>query len=410
MRGLSVILGLLFFGTGTAVAGQSPAFVVQVSPAIYAALEPTLMLPPPRRPTGLDYLDPFRRRVEEVAGRDYMAGLAIAVIENGEPVFVYTSGEEAIGSGRPVTENTLFRAASVSKGMTGTLMALLEYEGRLNLLDDVPRELLPLPNGRAATAEQVLAQRTGLIPHALDRQMEAGIDLYDLRNRFRSQRTVCRPGQCYSYQNVTYASLETLGAQAAGLPFELAMRAWLFERIGMNDATIGVDDLVTADSWARPHRRRDRVDGQLVAGDPESAYDTTVSAAGVNVSLSDMIAYARAHLGVSQRLPRAVLDRVHASAGDTPEQTRRLYRLSDLIESTGYALGWRTYNWNGRELLTHSGYLSGYGAQIYLEPATGFAYVGLWNADGDAPWWLFPTLMDLRTGDGPGDWLDQLDE
>ena len=45
-----------------------------------------------------------------------------------------------------------------------------------------------------------------------------------------------------------------------------------------------------------------------------------------------------------------------------------------------------------------------------MEPETGFAYVGLWNMDGDAPWWLFPTLMDLRMVDGPADWLDQLDE
>ena len=409
MRALSVIIVLLTVWTGSAAA-SSPALIVQSSPAIFAVLEPTLMMHPPRRPTALDYLNPFRARVEDVAGRDYMAGLAIAVIENGETVFLYTSGEEEVGSGRPITDRTLFRAASVSKGMTGTLMALLESEGRLNLFDDVPRELLPLPNGRAATAEQVLAQRTGLIPHALDRQMEAGTALYDLRNRFRAQRTVCRPGQCYSYQNVAYTSLETLGAQAAGLPFEMAMRAWLFERIGMEDATIGVDDLITADSWARPHRRRERVGGLPVAGDPQSAYDTTVSAAGVNVSLRDMVAYARAHLGASQRLTQEVLDRVQTSQGATPEQTRRLYRLADRIESTGYGLGWRTYEWNGRQLLTHSGYLSGYGAQIYLEPATGFAYVGLWNADGDAPWWLFPTLMDLRTGDGPGDWIDQLDE
>jgi beta-lactamase class C len=409
MRALGLIFVLLTAWTGP-VAASSPAFIVQVSPAIFIALEPVFMPLTPRQPSELDYLTPFRERVEDVAARDYMAGLAIAVLEHGEPVFVYTSGEEAAGSGRPITDRTLFRAASVSKGMTGTLMALLEHEGRLNLVDDVPRELLPLPNGRAATVEQVLAQRTGLTPHALDRQMEAGVELYDLRNRFRAQRSVCRPGQCYTYQNVTYTSLETLGAQAAGLPFEMAMRAWLFERIGMDDATIGVDDLVAAESWARPHRRRERVGGLPVAGDPQSAYDTTVSAAGVNVSLRDMIAYARAHLGASQRIPPEVLDRVQTSQGDTPEQTRRLYRLAERIDSTGYGLGWRTYDWNGRQLLTHSGYLSGYGAQIYLEPATGFAYVGLWNADGDAPWWLFPTLMDLRTGDGPGDWIDQLDE
>lgn len=409
MRALGIIALILSSWTAPSAA-SSPALYAQITPAVIAAMEPTLVLTPPRYDTRLTYLYAFRERLDEVVARDYMAGLAVAVIDQGELVMVYTGGEVAVGSGEPVTDRTLFRAASVSKGMTGTLMALLEHEGRLSLNESVPRELLPLPHGRSATATQVLAQRTGLVPHALDRQMESGVALYDLRNRFRTQRAVCRPGTCYSYQNVTFTSLETLGAQAAGLPFEQAMRAWMFERVGMPDATIGVDDLITADSWARPHRRRERVSGLPVAGDPESAYDTTVSAAGVNVSLRDMIAYAQAHLGISGRLPQPVIERVHASQGDTPEQTRRLYRLSERINSTGYGLGWRTYDWNGRQLMTHSGYLSGYGAQIYLEPATGFAYVGLWNADGDAPWWLFPTLMDLRTGDGPGDWIDQLDE
>lgn len=409
MRALCIIALILSSWTAPSAA-SSPALYAQITPAVIAAMEPTLVLTPPRYDTRLTYLYAFRERLDEVVARDYMAGLAVAVIDQGELVMVYTGGEVAVGSGEPVTDRTLFRAASVSKGMTGTLMALLEHEGRLSLNESVPRELLPLPHGRSATATQVLAQRTGLVPHALDRQMESGVALYDLRNRFRTQRAVCRPGTCYSYQNVTFTSLETLGAQAAGLPFEQAMRAWMFERVGMPDATIGVDDLITADSWARPHRRRERVGGLPVAGDPESAYDTTVSAAGVNVSLRDMIAYAQAHLGISGRLPQPVIERVHASQGDTPEQTRRLYRLSERINSTGYGLGWRTYDWNGRQLMTHSGYLSGYGAQIYLEPATGFAYVGLWNADGDAPWWLFPTLMDLRTGDGPGDWIDQLDE
>ncbi|WP_421785435.1 serine hydrolase domain-containing protein [Hyphobacterium sp.] len=409
MRALCVV-ALMLIGWTQPAGASSPALYAQVTPAVLAAMEPTLVMTPPRFDPQLAYLNAFRQRLEEVAARDYMAGLAVAVIDQGELVMVYTAGEVAAGSGEPVTDRTLFRAASVSKGMTGTLMALLEHEGRLSLDESVPRELLPLPHGRSATAVQVLAQRTGLVPHALDRSMERGIELYDLRNRFRTQRAVCRPGTCYSYQNVTYTSLETLGAQAAGLPFEQAMRAWLFERIGMPDATVGVDDLVTAESWARPHRRREREDGLPVPGDPESAYDATVSAAGVNISLRDMIAYAQAHLGISGRLPRAVIERVQTSQGDTPEQTRRLYRLSERIDGTGYGLGWRSYDWNGRQLMTHSGYLSGYGAQIYLEPATGFAYVGLWNADGDAPWWLFPTLMDLRTGDGPGDWIDRLDE
>ena len=60
--------------------------------------------------------------------------------------------------------------------------------------------------------------------------------------------------------------------------------------------------------------------------------------------------------------------------------------------------------------MLHSGYLSGYGAQIVLEPETGFAFVALWNSDNRPAWWLWPTVMDLRTGDGPGSWIEDVME
>ena len=87
-------------------------------------------------------------------------------------------------------------------------------------------------------------------------------------------------------------------------------------------------------------------------------------------------------------------------------ETRRLWRYRSRVNRTAYGLGWRIYKWGDRTLVAHSGQLSGYGAQIVMEPETGFAFIALWNADANAPWRLWPTVMDLRTGDGPGNWLD----
>lgn len=409
------VLGLAL-ATTQAAAGQNTTAITAAGPQIAGYIE-TVVSPVPAHLLDVPdtgeraYLDRFRSRLDEVMARDESVGLAIAVLEQGQPVLIYVAGEEEAGSGRAITAQTVFRAASVSKGMSGTLLALLESQGRVNLTDPVPSELLPLPRGRQASVEQVLAQRTGLPPHTFDRDMERGGNVSQLRGRLSGQRATCAPGECYTYQNIAFGSVEIIASQAAGLDFPTALDTYIFQRVGMTDASVGVDALRESASWARPHRRRDRdAHGNPQAGDPATAYDATPAAASVNVSLNDMIAWARAQLGTSGRLPTQVLERVQTSLGDTPSQTRRLYRLEGRIENTGYGLGMRIYDWSGRRLITHSGYLSGYGAQIYMEPATGFAYVALWNHDGDAPWWLFPTLMDLRTGDGPANWLDLLDE
>lgn len=103
-------------------------------------------------------------------------------------------------------------------------------------------------------------------------------------------------------------------------------------------------------------------------------------------------------------------ERIHTPLTDSRRETRRLGPLRSRVDHTWYGLGWRIYEWGDRTLVMHSGYLSGYGAQIVLEPATGFAFVALWNSDNRPAWWLWPTVMDLRTGDGPGDWIEHVME
>lgn len=365
----------------------------------------------PEAGADLSYVPVFLDRLQQAMLRDEAVGLAVAVIEHGEPVLVYTAGEIAAGSARPVTRDTVFRTASVSKTFTGTLLAILEAEGLVDLDHDVPRVFLRLPRERRPTAAEILGQRSGMPWQALSLNLERGAPVETLRGRLANLRPACRPGACYTYQNVAFSTVEELAERATGLSFEEAMQAYVFTPLGLTGASIGETGLVnTGENWARPHRRRERespLDHR--PGAPETAYDGVPSAAGVNLTLNDFIRWAQLQIGSEPGLSEAVRARLHAPQGATPEQTRRMTRLRERVGQTWYGLGWRIYDWNGRTLINHSGYISGVGAQIYIEPETGFGFVALWNTDGDGPWWLFPTLMDLRTGDGPGDWLDRLE-
>ena len=130
-----------------------------------------------------DYLTGLQSHFERVTAHEDIVGFAAAVIEAGEPVFVYTHGETAAGSGREVSETTLFRAASVSKTFTGTLFALLEAEGQLDLAAPVPSEVMDLQGERSPTIEEVLSHRTGLPPNAYDNMLEAGREVGFIRDR-----------------------------------------------------------------------------------------------------------------------------------------------------------------------------------------------------------------------------------
>ena len=352
------------------------------------------------------YLDTLRARFDAImAADDRMVGLAAAVIENGEPVFIYTHGETAAGSGEAVSAQTLFRAASVSKTFAGTLLAVLEADGRIDLDAPVPGDVLRVQGARQPTLIEIASHRTGLPPNAYDLDLEAGQAPARIRERLSGVDLMCPVGDCYTYQNVAFSALESVVEEATGEDYISALRDWLLNPVGLPSASVGTAALTSSPSWARPHSGWRRESNR--PGDPATPYDSIPSASGLNLSLDDMIQWARVQLGTAPGLDPTVRARIHSKLTETLRETRRLGELRERVGATWYGLGWRIYDWQGRTLVLHSGYLSGYGAQIVLEPETGFAFVALWNSDNRPAWWLWPTVMDLRTGDGPGDWLDR---
>lgn len=355
------------------------------------------------------YIEAVQAQLDRAAADERVVGLAAAVIENGEPVLVYTHGEAAAGSGVAVTPETLFRAASVSKTFAGTLLALLEATGELDLSDPVPADVMTLRGDRQPTIEEVLSHRTGLPPNAYDNILEAGRPAETIRDRLEGVDLICPVGSCYTYQNIAFSSVEEMVEQATGRPYAELLEHELFDRLELPTASLGAAALQTGENWAAPHRGWRRSGN--APGSPDTPYDSAPSAAGVNLSLNDMIVWAQSQLGSRPGLPDAVRDRAHARLTETRRETRRLGDLSARVDSTWYGLGWRVYDWQDRTLVLHSGYLSGYGAQIVLEPATGFAFVALWNSDNRPAWWLWPAVMDLRTGASDGSrWLDRFEE
>lgn len=359
----------------------------------------------PDRP---DYVDAVRAQFDRAVQDRRIVGLAAAVIENGEPVLVYTHGQTAAGDGEAVTPDTLFRAASVSKTFAGTLLAMLEAEGALDLEAPIPEQILTLDAARQPTILEVASHQTGLPPNAYDLDLEAGQRPDRIRERLAGVDLICPVGDCYTYQNVAFASVEALVERATGQDYESLVETRLFEPMGLDSASLGVDALVAGESWARPHRGWRRLRNR--PGDPSTNYDRVPSASGINLSLDDMIAWAQVQLGTRPGLSEPVRDRAHSRLVETVRETRRLGDLRQRVDQTWYGLGWRIYDWGDRTLVMHSGYLSGYGAQIVLEPETGFAFVALWNSDNRPAWWLWPTVMDLRNGSGDGGWLDRFED
>ena len=316
-----------------------------------------------------------------MAQRSEMAGLAVGVIEDGELRFIRSYGVVDRGTNVPVTLNTVFRWASVSKTVAGTLAAALSNEGLVDLERPVSRwnTSLRLPEGAEArlSFEQLLSQQTGLTKNAFDEKLEEGGDPRVLRRELAIAPLQCQPGSCHSYQNIAFDAASEILAMAAKRSYPDAVSERFFLPLGMKSANYGMAGLTGAKDWARPHN------GRMVRTLKES-YWRVPAAAGVESNIVDFAKWLQATMGERPDvLPQSTL----RIAQSPRVNTARIYggELRQANSNAKYGLGWRSFDYDGHRLIGHSGAVDGYRATLIFDPATRTGVVAMWNSNWGTP-------------------------
>jgi len=352
----------------------------------------------PKDGKGIDYAR-LDARLQRLVSQNDMTGLAVGIVQNGELSFVKGYGLTDRVHGQPVTENTVFRWASLSKGVAATLIAKLADEKKLSLDDPVARWStslhLPKQAEQRATVMELLSQRLGIARNAYDGELEGGADPRLIRAKLASLSLLCPPGQCFSYQNVAFDAAGEIAERATGRRYAELVEQQLFRPLGMTSASLTREGLEGAPSWAHPTRG-----GRSFA--VNDAYYRIPAAGGVNSSIVDLALWMRAQMGEADHvIPRRVLDLVH-----TPHiATKRLTNYDRAMTDASYALGWRDYDYAGHRLIGHRGAVNGYRSLILFDPALKTGVVALWNSESNRPVGLQLELFDMLYRRPAQDWL-----
>ncbi len=344
----------------------------------------------------------FDRQLTTLAAHPEMAGLAVAVIEDGRLRFVRTYGFADRDARLPVTPDTVFRWASVSKTMTGMLAADLASEGRIELAQPIAhwRTTLRLPGGAEARLPfgQLLSQQTGLTKNAYDEKLESGEEPAAMRGDLLNAPLQCMPGTCHTYQNVAFDTASEILAQATGKRFTDAVGERFFRRLDMKSASYGMAGLTGAKDWARPH------DAARVR--PLREYYWRVpAAAGVESNIVDFARWMQAAMGARPE----ILSAAAIELGQAPRVATAGLYSGDLRRATadpGYGLGWRSFTYGGHRLVGHSGAVDGYRATMIFEPATRTGVVAMWNSNWGIPFRIPFAVFDSYHKRAETNWLD----
>lgn len=353
-------------------------------------------------------------RLTRLAADPAIVGLAVAVIEDGEITFAEGYGVTKFG-GDPVSKDTVFRWASLSKGVASTAIGKLAAEGELALSDTISKFKtslrLPMGGEKVGTLEDLLSHKIGIVPNAYDTRLEDGGDPSEIRKALGKLKRTCPVGDCHTYQNVAFDTISEVVASVRGISFEEVVAIELFEPLGMRDASFGLEALRQSFSWAEPHRKL-RSQARPVRRTVNQSYYRVPAAGGVNGSILDLARFAQAQMGVQPEVLSAdTLTELHTPRIYTRrEQSSMSRRFGGHLRDARYALGWRTYKYGvpGYRVVGHRGAVDGYRSLILFDPERKSGVVALWNSNARTPVGIQFEVMDMIYGLEAKDWM-QLD-
>lgn len=345
-------------------------------------------------------------------------GVSLAVAWRGEVVFTHAVGKLSAGNGAPVSAETRYPVASLTKPVTAaTVMALIE-RGDL-YLDEPIRRWLPefaTPTGETArrqiTARELLCHVAGLpkddpeLPGLFAREAP----IADILDSAAAVPLIQPPGQRVTYSNAGYWVLGGLIAAATRSPYQEVATELVLRPSGLEQSTFNPSDEIVTLLARRygPDRIANTAYGRQLGSPSGGLYATAADLARFAGAFAEGTIHRSRAGGVSGASVRLMTtDQTAAAAVPLPtpnpqppsESSRRAGAalpggIPGLREwdACPWAFGWevrggKTAHWTGDltspRTICHIGQS---GCLVWADPRTGLSLAVLANRDLGSGW------------------------
>jgi CubicO group peptidase (beta-lactamase class C family) len=312
-------------------------------------------------------------------------GASLALIENGKVVYEGGLGVRELGKPTPVDANTLFMAASNTKGMTTLLLARLVDAQKLQWNTPVTQVYPAFKLGDANTTRQVEVKHLVCACTGLPRQDLEWIfqfKSYTPASTFAllsAMQPTSRFGEVFQYSNLMASAAGYIGAHLylpspeLGAAYDEAMQTQIFNPLGMTDTTFDMERAQHG-NFASPHA--DDVDGHPNVATMDNNYSVVPfrPAGGVWTSAHDMTHY------VQLELSRGKLPNGEQLVSEENLLMRRKPQIAT-GEDEIYGMGLEINSRWGVPIVHHGGSLFGYKSDWMILSDSGIGAVLLTNAD-----------------------------
>jgi len=296
----------------------------------------------------------------------HIPGVAFAVMKNGE-VTTRGFGVTNADNPQPITADTIFPIASISKTVATTAIMNLVNQGRIDLKAPVRRYLPEFRVTDETVSKEV--QMWHLLTHTPGWEGQLNTDdrgtesLSVFTSEMKDKPQLAAPGTVWSYNNAGFGIAGRVIEVVSGKNIHEALRELVFNPIGMSRAFSRTGDAMSY-RFAAGHRQQD---GQTIVPRPFDL-PANVTAGGVATTVSELLKYAAFHLnGGNSVIPRALLEQM---------RTAQLKKNSTDDEM---GIGWQLRRINGVMTAAHGGTLGGHCLHLQLVPERNLAFSILTN-------------------------------
>ena len=300
-------------------------------------------------------------------------GVAIGILDNGR-VSIRTLGVTNVEDPIPVTAHTVFPIASISKTFAATAIMRLVEQGKIDLNAPV-RTYLPDFRVRDETASREVTVKQLLMHMGGWEGQVAGPDrgTETLKNFVSTMTDLMQeapPGAAWSYNNAGFSIAGRIIEVVTGKSINAAIRDLIFQPLGLEHAGTTAGDFI-ANRFAAGHLVRNGAPTLQRPFVPSSS----VTAGGVGLCITDLLAYARFHLGDGTSASgERILTRETLAMMRTPQAHK---------QSTDDDIGiaWHLRTVGPIHTAGHGGTLSGHILLLELVPDRNFAIAILTNSN-----------------------------
>jgi len=328
-------------------------------------------------------------------------GAAIGIIKNDTVIMAKGFGTLRSDNDKKVDENTLFGIASNTKAFTSAGIALLVDEGKLDWDDKVVKhlpyfELYDPYVTENMTIRDLLCHRSGLKTFSGDLLWYGtNYSREDVVRKASKLEPAYAFRTTFGYSNIFFLTAGLIIEQVTGKSYDEFIQERFFKPLNMQRSNTSITAFRENKNIASPHIY---YNGNVMPINYLN-WDNVAPAGSINSSITDMLNWVKMHLNNGVYNQDTLISGKSHNEMWKPQTIQEISNWEQqMFPSTHfltYALGWETFDYHGRKIVTHNGGLDGMISQVIMVPEEKLGFVIFTNSASSLTFVSMYYLLDM---------------